>query len=74
VRRVIIALASVPIAIAANAVRILGTGLCVQYWDPDKAQGFFHEFSGWVMFLVSLACLFIVHRIMQLFPNKGRQA
>ena len=46
----------------------------MQYWDPDKAQGFFHEFSGWVMFLVSLACLFVVHRIMQLFPHKGRQA
>jgi exosortase/archaeosortase family protein len=64
-RRTILALASIPIAIAANAVRILGTGLCVQYWDPDKALGFFHEFSGWVMFLVSLGCLFIVHRIMR---------
>jgi exosortase/archaeosortase family protein len=66
--------ASIPIAIAANAVRILGTGLFVQYWDPEKALGFFHEFSGWVMFLVSLGCLFIVHRIMHLFPAKGGQA
>jgi exosortase len=57
--RTVLALASIPIAIAANAVRILGTGLCVQYWDPDKAMGFFHEFSGWVMFLVSLGCLFL---------------
>ncbi len=73
-RRAVLALASIPIAIAANAVRILGTGLCVQYWDPDKALGFFHEFSGWVMFLVSLGCLFIVHRAMQLLPAKGRQA
>lgn len=72
-RRALLALASIPIAIAANALRILGTGLCVQYWDPDKALGFFHEFSGWVMFLVSLGCLFIVHRIMRLFPAKGRQ-
>jgi exosortase len=74
VRRAILALASIPIAIAANAVRILGTGLCVQYWDPDKALGFFHEFSGWVMFLVSLGCLFIVHRIMRLFPARRREA
>ena len=73
-RRTFLALASIPIAIAANAVRILGTGLCVQYWDPDKAMGFFHEFSGWVMFLVSLGCLFIVHRIMCLFPARRRQA
>jgi len=62
------------IAIAANAVRILGTGLCVQYWDPEKAMGFFHEFSGWVMFLVSLGCLFVVHRLMNLVPARRRQA
>jgi exosortase len=72
-RRMALVLASIPIAIAANAVRILGTGLCVQYWDPDKALGFFHEFSGWVIFLVSLACLFIFQRVMSLFPVKRRQ-
>lgn len=65
-RRVILALASIPIAVAANVARIVGTGLCVQYWDPSKALGFFHEFSGWVMFLVSLACLYLVHRGMQM--------
>lgn len=62
-RRVLLALASVPIAVAANAARIFGTGLCVQYWDPDKAMGFFHEFSGWLMFLVSLCFLYLVHRL-----------
>lgn len=65
-RRVTLALASIPIAVAANALRIFGTGLCVQYWDPDKAVGFFHEFSGWLMFLVSLGCLYGVHRLMHL--------
>jgi exosortase len=72
-RRIVLVLASIPIAIAANAVRILGTGLCVQYWDPDKALGFFHEFSGWVIFLVSLVCLYTVHRVMSLFPAIRRQ-
>ncbi len=74
VRRLILILASIPIAIAANAVRIFGTGLCVQYWDPDKAQGFFHEFSGWVIFLVSLGCLLGVHRILSIFPPGTRRA
>lgn len=68
-KRVVLALSSVPIAIAANALRILGTGLCVQYWNPDKAVGFFHEFSGWVMFLVSLACLFLLHRALRYIPS-----
>jgi exosortase len=65
-KRVILAMASVPIAIVANALRILGTGLCVQYWNPEKALGFFHEFSGWLIFIVSLFCLFLVHRLMEL--------
>jgi len=68
-RRVILALASIPIAVTANVARIVGTGLCVQYWDPDKALGFFHEFSGWVIFVVSLCCLYLVHRAMRLIPS-----
>jgi exosortase len=73
-RRVALAVASIPIAIAANAVRILGTGLCVQYWDPEKAMGFFHEFSGWVIFVVSLVCLTIFHRVLNWIPAKRRAA
>ncbi len=73
VRRIILALASIPIAVTANVLRIVGTGLCVQYWDPDKALGFFHEFSGWVMFVISLACLYLVHRVMRLIsPVKAK--
>jgi exosortase len=72
-RRVVLALASVPIAVAANGARIFGTGLCVQYWDPEKAMGFFHEFSGWLMFVVSLGCLYLVHLAMALVVEKGRQ-
>ena len=68
-RRVILALASIPIAVAANAARIVGTGLLVQYWDPERALGFFHEFSGWVMFIISLGCLYLVHLLMNLFKT-----
>ncbi|MEO6924706.1 MAG: exosortase/archaeosortase family protein, partial [Acidobacteriaceae bacterium] len=68
--RVILAFASLPIAVAANAIRIFGTGICVQYWNPDKAVGFFHEFSGWLMFLVSLVCLYCLHRLILLLKFK----
>lgn len=73
-RRTLLALAAVPIAVAANVVRIVGTGLCVQYWNPDKALGFFHEFSGWLMFLVSLACLYLVHVVMRVAMPERRGA
>ncbi len=71
-RRTVLALAAVPIAVAANVVRIFGTGLCVQYWDPAKATGFFHEFSGWLMFLVSLFLLYLVHNAMGLLAPEKR--
>ena len=64
--RVVLALASIPIAVAANSLRIVGTGLLVQYWDPDKAEGFFHTFSGWLIFVVSLAMLFLLHRLLEI--------
>jgi exosortase len=71
-RRVLLALSSIPIAVAANAARIFGTGLCVQYWDPVKAMGFFHEFSGWLMFLVSLFLLYLVHTAMRFLTGEAR--
>ena len=67
--RVLLAVASVPIAVAANSLRIVGTGLLVQYWDPEKAEGFFHEFSGWLIFVVSLLMLYLLHRAVRVFSN-----
>ena len=64
--RVLLAVASLPIAVATNSLRIVGTGLLVQYWDPDKAEGFFHAFSGWLIFVMSLIMLFLFHYFIRL--------
>lgn len=73
--RVALVIAAVPVAVIANGIRIMGTGLLGQYWDPDKAKGFFHEFSGWVIFLLALAILYLIHRSFSLFhPLKRRIA
>ncbi len=73
--RTVLALASIPIAVVANSLRIVGTGLLVQYWDPDKAEGFFHAFSGWLIFVVSLGLLFLLHRLLMLvWPAREKAA
>src|SRR5206468_2009817 len=72
--RVILAVASIPIAVAANGLRIVGTGLLVQYWDPDKAEGFFHAFSGWLIFVVSLLMLFALHRAITFRDRRAEAA
>jgi exosortase D (VPLPA-CTERM-specific) len=68
--------AAIPIAIAANNLRIIGTGLLVQYWDPDKAEGYYHASWGLITFGISLVMLYALHAVIcKLWPEpvKSRQ-
>jgi exosortase len=56
-RRVLLVAAAIPIAISANAFRVIGTGLLAQYWGARAAEGFFHEFAGMAVFGVAIAFL-----------------
>lgn len=60
-RRAVLVAAAVPIAVIANALRIMGTGLLVEYWSPEMGTGFFHAFSGWLVFVFALFLLFAFH-------------
>jgi exosortase len=71
--RVLIALAAVPIAIFANAARVAGTGLAAEWVSPAAAEGFFHTFSGWLMFVVAFAGLLLVQRFVARFLPRGTQ-
>ncbi len=64
--RWLLAIAAVPITVAANSVRIIGTGLLVQYWDADKAEGYFHASWGWIIFVISLLMLYALHGLVRL--------
>ncbi|MEZ5363175.1 MAG: exosortase [Bryobacterales bacterium] len=50
---------SFPAAIAINVVRVTATALMARE-DPRLAEGFFHSFSGWIVFLVGFALLYAV--------------
>lgn len=56
-KRWILVLLSVPIAIAANAFRVSGTGVLANYWGSQAAEGFYHTFSGWLIFVVAFLLL-----------------
>lgn len=71
-RQVVLAISAVPIAVLANALRVAGTGLLGQYWSPEKAQGFFHTFSGWLLFVVSLLMLFALHSFLKFAGSRTR--
>lgn len=57
-RAVLIVLAAVPIAIITNAARVSGTGVLARFYGTQVADGFFHEFSGWVIYVAAFLLLF----------------
>ncbi|HVS20864.1 MAG TPA: exosortase [Pyrinomonadaceae bacterium] len=57
-RAVILIVAAVPIAILTNVLRVSGTGVLAHYYGTRVADGFFHSFSGWVIYVAAAALLF----------------
>ena len=57
-RSALIVLSAVPIAIFTNALRVSGTGILARYYGTQIADGFFHSFSGWVIYVVAFLMLF----------------
>lgn len=60
--RWVLLVATIPIAIAANASRVTLTGILSDY-RPDLARGAFHLFEGWVLFIVALTLLIAFHQV-----------
>jgi exosortase len=61
--RVVLFLSTIPIAILANGSRVTVTGILSQV-KPELAEGFFHESTGWILFIISLGLLIVFHRIL----------
>jgi exosortase len=63
--RVLLVLVSVPLAVAVNIVRVTGTAILADLHE-EFALGFYHVFSGWLVFLVGFGTLYgattLVHR------------
>ena len=60
--RVVLFFSTIPIAIVANGSRVTLTGLLSEI-KPELAEGFFHESTGWVIFMIALGILVIFHQL-----------
>ena len=56
-------LAMVPLAIISNGTRVMITALMANYIGPQAAEGFMHEFSGWVIFVVATTLFLALHSL-----------
>jgi exosortase len=68
---VLVAIA-VPITIVTNVARIVITGLVGQWLGPWYAEGFFHVFSGWFIFLAGVILLLGTHGLLRIAGAENR--
>lgn len=56
-KRAVVFLSAIPITILMNSFRIGVIGILVEYWGPSMAEGFLHDFEGWVVFMACTGVL-----------------
>src|ERR1700676_1419619 len=52
-KRIVLLLSSIPITVLMNSFRVGIIGVTVEHWGIETAEGFLHEFQGWVIFMIS---------------------
>jgi exosortase len=72
-RSLILVVAAVPIAILTNALRVSGTGVLAHYYGTRVADGFFHSFSGWVIYLAAAVLLFATGWVLDRFARLDKK-
>lgn len=69
-KRVILILSAIPIAVILNAFRVTATGVLTACYGENVAQGFFHEFSGLLTFLFAMPLIICVGKVISILPFK----
>jgi exosortase len=71
--RIFLVTMMVPIAVASNALRVVGAGVLTYSWGPGSAEGFFHFFQGWLIFVSAVACMLLAHNVLRRVGHLGRE-
>jgi exosortase len=70
-KKVVIVATTVPLTILINSLRIAATGVLFKHWGAAVAEGFFHGFSGWLIFVFALGVLlFEMWGLKKIFPEE----
>lgn len=58
-KRVLVFVSTIPITVLMNSFRIGVIGVLVDRYGSEQAEGFLHDFEGWVIFMACFALLFL---------------
>lgn len=70
-QRAVLFLSTIPITIFMNSLRIGIIGVTVDRWGAAMAEGFLHDFEGWVIFMGCVGILFLEIALFHLLRRDG---
>jgi exosortase len=68
-KRSVLAVASIPIAIATNGLRLVATGVLSYFFGPTVDSGIVHLALGLGFFAVAFLSIVLIHRLLRRFPR-----
>ncbi len=69
---VVLIICSIVVALGLNIFRVAATGILAHFYDPKAATGFFHSFSGLIVFILGLIILFLFGKVLDRFQWSQR--
>ncbi len=67
--RGLLLVSSIPLAIGVNVLRVSGTAILADF-NQDFAMGFYHSFSGWLVFVAGVGMLYLLARALHLLLDR----
>ncbi len=68
--RILIVASAVPVAIIANGARVAWTGMAAHWIGKEAAEGFVHEFSGWIVFIFAFLMILAIQKLIVRFAPR----
>ncbi|MFO1367719.1 MAG: VPLPA-CTERM-specific exosortase XrtD [Marinagarivorans sp.] len=72
-KKVLVFVSTIPITVLMNSLRIGIIGVTVEWWGQAMAEGFLHDFEGWVVFMGCTAILFAEMALIARLSKPRRQ-
>jgi exosortase len=72
-KRAALAIASIPVAIATNGLRLVATGVLSYFFTPTVDSGFVHLALGLGFFILAFLLIVLIHKLLLLPPKYGRE-
>ena len=68
--KAILFFSTIPITVLMNSFRIGVIGVMVEYWGIEMAEGFLHDFEGWIVFMACMVVLLVEMWLLNFFTGK----